>query len=485
MNGTTTRPIAREGSALAGGIAPAAHEAPTTPADNAADDPLRDALLDSRQRWRALVAMAADFVFETDAQGRFVFVSPETVLGWPAAALLGQPAAKLLPTQATGFDPFRPASATRSRRAWLQRADGGLACLSFACTPLLDGGTVVGSRGVAQDVSAQDLREAQTAATLRRGEAIEHILWQMRQEILAPRMMQVALVELVAALGAEGAAVITLIPAPDPLTVLHQAGKGLAVVLETLRPALEGEASTPVTATSTLGYNTLTCCSDTRFGERAGLCLWRRPGERDWDEDDRLLTAAAAALVRVVLEHEAIQRELARQARTDPLTGLLNRRSFLEELARRVDRLDHEGQMGTLLYMDLDHFKRLNDTCGHEVGDEALILAADMLRATVRPTDLVARLGGDEFATWMDGSDSLTAAERAERLRLEAPDAFARALPPAAMAAALSISIGIATRAPGSGEDIDSIMRRADTAMYQVKRAGRGHWRVNHDEAFP
>ncbi len=166
--------------------------------------PLRDALLDSRQRWRTLVAMAADFAYETDAQGRFVFVSPDTVLGWSAAELLGQPAGRLLPEEDAAFDPFRPAAAVRSRRAWLKRADGRLACLSFACAPLLDRGAVIGSRGMAQDVSAQDRREAETAAALRRGEVIEHILWQMRQEVLAPRMMQAALVELLAALGAEG-----------------------------------------------------------------------------------------------------------------------------------------------------------------------------------------------------------------------------------------------------------------------------------------
>ena len=473
MNGMTTIPTALGMGVPQGGIAPHA----------IGGDPLRDALLDSRQRWRTLVAMAADFAFETDAQGRFVFVSPDMVLGWPANALLGQPADRLLAGAGAAFDPFRPTIVARSRRAWLKRADGRLACFSFACAPLLDGSAVVGSRGVARDVSAQDQREAKTAAALRRGEVIEHILWQMRQEVLAPRMMQAVLLELIAALGADGAAVLALVPAAQPLSVLHQAGNGLVTVIPTLQTMLEAEAPDPATARSPTGQPALACLSHTRFGDRAALTLWRKAGDRDWDEDDRLLVVTAAALIRVVLEHEAIQRELARQARTDPLTGLLNRRSFLDELRRRVDRLDREGQVGTLLYMDLDHFKRLNDTCGHEVGDEALVIAATMLRATVRATDLVARLGGDEFATWMDGSDAMTAAERAERLQRDAPAAFARELP--AAATPLSISIGIAARQPGKGEDIDSLMRRADMAMYAVKRAGRGHWRVSQDEASP
>jgi diguanylate cyclase (GGDEF)-like protein len=186
----------------------------------------------------------------------------------------------------------------------------------------------------------------------------------------------------------------------------------------------------------------------------------------------------------VILDHEAIQREMARQARTDPLTGLLNRRAFLDELARRIERLDREALPGTLIFVDLDHFKALNDEAGHDAGDAALIAAAALLRDTVRPADLVARLGGDEFALWLDGADSYTAAERAESLRLAVP-----ALTPAHATVRLGASIGIATRWPhpddagdgegaGLGEGIDSLIHRADQAMYAAKRAGRGRWRV-------
>ena len=187
--------------------------------------------------------------------------------------------------------------------------------------------------------------------------------------------------------------------------------------------------------------------------------------------------------MRVVLEHEAIQRELARQARTDPLTALLNRRAFFGEIHRRIDRLDREGMPGTLMYVDLDHLKSVNDLHGHDMGDEALVLTASLLRDTFRPSDLVARLGGDEFAVWMDGSDELTAAERAEMLRVEGPGAYARALPP--MGQALSMSIGISSRRAGGGESLDNMMRRADMAMYEVKRGGRGHWRVARPEILP
>ena len=128
------------------------------------------------------------------------------------------------------------------------------------------------------------------------------------------------------------------------------------------------------------------------------------------------------------------------------------------------------------MYVDIDHFKRLNDCCGHDVGDGALVLMAGMLRNAVRPSDIVARLGGDEFALWLDGSDELTAAERAERVRVDAPGLLAAGLPP--LAPALSTSIGIAARHAHLAETLDDVMRRADGAMYEVKRAGRAHWRV-------
>jgi len=107
---------ARNPPAASAGVPPEA-----TPRDTARDGALHAALLESRQRWRELVHLTADLAFETDAQGRFVFVAPDTAVGWSAALLVGQPAALLLADSAgqIGFDPFRPTVRTRGRRAWL------------------------------------------------------------------------------------------------------------------------------------------------------------------------------------------------------------------------------------------------------------------------------------------------------------------------------------------------------------------------------
>jgi len=452
------------------------------PATATALTTLRGVLLDSRQRWRDLVTMTADIAFETDEWGRFVFVTPDPALGWSVNMLLGQPAELLLADTVSGFNPFRPTAPFRRRRAWLKRPDGAIACVVFAAAPILDGeGRMTGARGVGVDLTEQEGREAQVAAALRRGEVLDHILWAMRQEVLAPRMMRAVLDALRSALGAEGVAVIAMTGAPaDGETahaeLLYQSGGAASDVLPVAASLMSLEAATPAQAIGADGRPVLAAFCCTRFGEQIGLALWRTPGFRPWDAEDQALAAAASTVVRVVLEHESIQREMARQARTDPLTGLLNRRAFMEEIARRIDRAERECQPGTVMFVDLDHFKSVNDRHGHEAGDQVLREMAALLRDTVRPADLVARLGGDEFALWMDGADHMTAAERAEFLRVHGTLRLAGVVD--GTDPALGMSIGIATRQPGHGEEIDALLRRADQAMYHVKQNGRGHWAV-------
>ena len=446
-------------------------------------DTLRDALFDSRQRWRDLVSLGADLAFETDVWGRFVFLMPDPAFGWTAGTLLGQPGSLLLAngTDASTFDPFRPNNPMRRRRAWIKRADGSAACLAFSVTPLTDDeGRITGARGIGIDMTDYDARDAQVAASLRRGEVLDHILWRVGQEVLAPRMMSAALGALLNALGAEGTAVIVVTANAPTAELVHQAGGGAEAVMHAAARLMGTPSTGPLQSTNLDGRPLLLVGCQTRFGSQAGLLAWRTPDGRPWDNEERLLLGSAANIIRMVLEHETIQREMARQARTDPLTGLLNRRAFLEEVERHIDRLDREDLPGTLMFSDLDHFKPVNDKLGHEVGDQVLVLTANLLRQAVRPSDLVARLGGDEFAVWMSGADHLTAAERADRLREVVPVELGELV--GGDAPRLSMSIGIATRRAGSHEPIDSLIRRADMAMYEVKRTGRGHWRVSLTE---
>jgi diguanylate cyclase (GGDEF)-like protein len=205
--------------------------------------------------------------------------------------------------------------------------------------------------------------------------------------------------------------------------------------------------------------------------------MWRKAHSRQWDQEDMVLAGSAVTIVRLILEYEAVQQEMAFHARIDTLTGLLNRRALLEEIACQAARLDREATCGTLLSVDIDAFKSVNSRLGRPAGDTLLAAFADMLRNLVRPFDLIARLGGDEFAIWLSGADHMTAAERADELCKTAP-AEMRALLGQPFPE-LGVSIGLATRRSGSREAIEALLRRADHALHEVKRDGRGHWRMS------
>lgn len=425
--------------------------------------------------WRDLAGLSSDLAYEVDAAGRFVSLEPDKVLGWRAEELIGQPASRLLPDSAP-LDPFRVPAPVRRRRAALRAADGGIVHVLVTAAPLLDArGTPVGTRGLAQDVTRQEARDHAIGDERRRTEIFGRILEGLRRETLPARRMQSALDALLTAIGAEGIAVAELFGKVMPPVVRHRGGVGH----ESLGSALAGldlDDPDPMQAVSADGRPVLACPAVTRFGERVALAAWRAPNAPAWTAGDLQLAGWVTAVVGTVLEHEAMQREMSRQVRNDPLTGLLNRRAFLEDVARRIDRLDREELNGTLLLIDLDDFAPLG-RLGAELGDEALLLMTRLLRAAVRPADLLARLGGGGFAAWMDGADELTSAERAEMLRIQAPQELASLI--TAPGLPLTVSIGIACRRPGRGEELDSLMRRASLALENAKHGG---WRVSHDE---
>ena len=151
------------------------------------------------------------------------------------------------------------------------------------------------------------------------------------------------------------------------------------------------------------------------------------------------------------------------QAETDALTGLLNRRSF----EARATAILREGRGCAVVLADLDHFKRLNDTAGHEAGDRALKLFANVLRATLRSTDLIGRHGGEEFALLLPVCDGECAVESVERVQKGLSLSVERANVPA-----FTVSAGVAL-APAHGEDLQVLLRKADEALYEAKRTGR------------
>ncbi len=435
------------------------------------------ALLDSRQRWKDLVDMVADLAFEVDLQSHFTFVAPDAALGWSPEALLGKDARMLLDADAP-TNPFRSDFPVRNQRVFLRRCDGNWASCNISTTPLLDDtGEVVGLRGIARDVSAEDVASQEAAATLRRSALVNHILTSMHNAVMAPEMMKIILDALMHALGADGAMVLEA--SRDIPPVLHHVGAAADPILTEASRLIMATSHSPNIRITSNGASLIAIGCRPRFSCQTGLVLWRNNALRPWTGDDMAVMSSVVMLVRMTLEHETMQREMFRQAWTDPLTGLLNRRSFCEELERRFMRLDRNHQPGTLLYLDLDNFKPLNDRFGHDTGDEALCSITALLRQTVRPTDLIARLGGDEFAIWMDNADHLVAAERAATLCEDIPKLIGELSNN--LRITLTASIGIAERSPGSNEETSRLIHRADLAMYAAKRCGPGRWSTAKD----
>jgi len=169
---------------------------------------------------------------------------------------------------------------------------------------------------------------------------------------------------------------------------------------------------------------------------------------------------------------------LEQRSRTDDLTGLLNRRAFMEELAKRLRQQLRHRQPGTLMFIDLNNFKSVNDAHGHAAGDAVLQAFGRALQESCRAGDMVARLGGDEFAIWLEDSDQAGAARKAQTLRRigeELGSRFRTDAPP------LGVALGIAMRSPGDQESVEDLLARADAAMYRDKngtasgaKVGRG-----------
>lgn len=176
-----------------------------------------------------------------------------------------------------------------------------------------------------------------------------------------------------------------------------------------------------------------------------------------------------ATLGFLLLCTERSQRELERAARMDFLTGVYNRRAIEDLGTRAIAAARRHGMPLSLLVVDLDHFKRINDELGHAAGDLALVQAVARIRESLRAGDLPGRLGGEEFIVLMPNTDGASAAAAAERIR----ESFSgQPLDLDGQRRAVTLSIGVAVLAPADRQ-FSQLLQRADRAMYAAKHAGR------------
>ncbi|MEU9113783.1 aminotransferase class I/II-fold pyridoxal phosphate-dependent enzyme [Streptomyces sp. NPDC048483] len=176
--------------------------------------------------------------------------------------------------------------------------------------------------------------------------------------------------------------------------------------------------------------------------------------------------------LRDVTEQRQLEQELTRRAFHDALTGLPNRTLLLERIGRALLRGERESTVTSVLFIDLDDFKVVNDTMGHTVGDQLLVAVAGRLSDSLRRSDTAARLGGDEFAVLMEDTKVVT---NAESLATQVLQALSRPFRLADGSVTISASVGVATAMDSSGAE--ELLSHADLALYAAKAAGKRQWR--------
>jgi diguanylate cyclase (GGDEF)-like protein/PAS domain S-box-containing protein len=221
-----------------------------------------------------------------------------------------------------------------------------------------------------------------------------------------------------------------------------------------------------------------------RYGAEASICAriegdggpWGALGvlsssPRDFLDADVHFVQALANVVSDAIMRQRVEDSIEHRALHDPLTGLPNRVLFLDRLAQAFERVRRRRSLTAVLFIDIDHFKHVNDSLGHHAGDELLAAVATRLRETVRPTDTVARLSGDEFALLLEEitteRDAIATAERVAA-------GFARPFALGSTSHFVTASIGIAL---ADGHELPAdLMRDADAAMYRAKERGRARY---------
>lgn len=410
-------------------------------------------LRDQRQWWRTVADHTADWETWIAPNGQMLYCSPNCL------ALTGYPAEDFLSGRRTMvdlLDPGEPVALVHhfqhpDEAPWhsvdmrLVRADGSTVWVNHACRPVYDEhGRFLGRRASNRDIT------------------------QRKSDELRLRTLQGAIEHLPAGVVITDAQ--TRILYVNPHLVLMTGYAPEELIGQTPRVWRSGQHATDF-------YRAMWQTLAAHVTWRGEICNRRKDGRLYWeylqvspivDVDGKVV--AYAAIKQDITDQHNEREALYQQATHDPLTGLPNRRHFEELLDAALARQPRSDQPLGLLLIDLDHFKEVNDTLGHPVGDEVLREAARRMQAAVRDGDTVARLGGDEFAVLLDRTGDLASVDEvAQRLRL-ALGAFYQAVGPQPQVTA---SIGGALLVPGEQASRHQWTKRADEALYAAKQAGR------------
>jgi len=419
----------------------------------------------SERKFRALLESAPDAMVIVNWHGHVTLVNAqaEALFGWPRAELIGRNIAVLVPDAARArhrehMRAYLPTAAPRpmGQDKELQgvRKDGSVFPVEISLGPLnTDEGLLVSA--AIRDITAR--KRAETALR----DAEERFRTAFEEAPVG-----------IAVTGLDGR--------------LIQVNRALCEITGHSREQLEATTLASITHPDDLERDVhemgrLIANESTRYrAERRYLHAAGHPVSVDLSAAV-IRNADGQAIHFLVQVHDMTERkrfegQLQYLADHDALTGMFNRRRFEQELERELARSARYKDGGALLAIDLDHFKNVNDSLGHSVGDELITRVGGLFRATLRNTDIVARLGGDEFAVILPGADEAAAALVAEKL-LQAVRAGARIEPATGhpMRMTATIGIGLFGTTPLTSEEL---LVEADIAMYDAKEAGRDRFKI-------
>jgi diguanylate cyclase (GGDEF)-like protein/PAS domain S-box-containing protein len=438
---------------------------------------LRSALVDSRLRYKDLVEISSDFAWELGPDGTFAFVTPRGALGYKANDLVGRRPEDLVAEGQEGeLAPFRAQQRMENVEIWLRRADGTSACVMASSLPMLgEDGSWRGARGVCRDVTDERERELALNRARHREQVMNVIMRTIREELEPNKMLAAAAGAVVRVIGVAGCGLFRFrgdegvilgasagveLPETTLAEMVCQAGDWLREVCFTWKQ-----------------WSVLAVPTSHRHAINGAFCVWKAAEVETWSGDERILVNDVANQIGIINEQISSHERILRLSRTDDLTGFLNRRAFYkEELPRRLKRLNRSQRTAALMFIDMDNFKLVNDVHGHQTGDEAILCLRNVLVKNTRPEDLVSRLGGDEFALWLEGGVTEDVVIRRVTSLIKACDALK--VYSGSPDKPLGVSIGVAMYEAGSEENIDDLLTRADEAMYEAKRSGKGSFRM-------
>ncbi|HZW25090.1 MAG TPA: EAL domain-containing protein [Gallionella sp.] len=450
------------------------------------------------QRLNAMMSVIPDIVFYKDRNGVFLGCNKafETLVGRGERDIVGKTDFDLVPHDKARFfreqDELMLASEKpRRNEEWVQTADGRRILLEMVKTPLYGArGVPVGLIGVGRDITERQLSmelerlRNSIFELLANGAALSDILTQIVGYVEQSRSGMTCSILRLDETGKR------LLPgaAPSLPEAYNQAVDGLPIgdavgscgtaafrnermVVENIH---EHPYWTPYPGILALAKEAglVSCWSEpvrSSKGEVLGtFAIYRRQAGAPDDADIELIQQAAN-LASIAIERKRAEDLIWHQANYDSVTGLPNRRLFRDRLEQEMRKTDRNRQTLALLFIDLDRFKEVNDTLGHDVGDLLLIDAAHRISECVRSSDTVARLGGDEFTVILP---HLNDAGRSEQVAEHIIDALAQPFQIGGETVYISASIGI-TLYPGDAAGIEGLLKNADQAMYVAKNSGR------------